>query len=344
VSGGGRGPAERRSITEKLRALGRFWLDITRERESPLVLGLLRAAVGLVLLGSLASVLGSGVLESMWVDVEDGGALHLSPDSFWVNVLGGPTRSAIFTLFGIACVSGVFVTLGLGGRLPYLLAGQAYGALVRVNPDTVGAYDSMITNALYLLLFSAANATLSLDCRRKTGAWTSRTEVPAWPRYVLIFQLLVVYGATGLQKMSHTWTPFGGYSALYWVLQDPTWRRFDTTFAASISPLLAIATAATWHFEVFAPLLLLYYYAERTRERGGRFRRWFLRWDLRKPFAAVGIALHLGILVLLNVGPFSFISLAYYLALLRPPELERALVWLRSRSDARSALRLTPPT
>jgi hypothetical protein len=344
VSDSGRAPAERRAFPERLRALGRFWLEITREREPPLVLALLRVAVGLVLLGSLASVLGSGVLESMWIDVGHGGALHLASSSFWVNLLGGPTRSAIFTLFGIACVSGVFVTLGLGGWLPYLLAGQAYGALIRVNPDTVGAYDAMITNALYLLLFSAANATLSLDCRRKTGAWTSRAEAPAWPRYLLIFQLVILYGATGLQKMSHTWTPFGGYSALYWVLQDPTWRRFDTTFAASISPLLAIATAVTWHFEVFAPWLLLYYYAERTRERGGRFRRWFLRWDLRKPFAAAGVALHLGILVLLNVGPFSLISLAYYLALLRPSELERAFAWARARIDARSALRLSPPT
>jgi hypothetical protein len=344
VSDGGRPAAERRSFTERLRALGRLWVEITRERESPLVLGALRVAVGLVLLGSLASVLGSGVLESMWIDVGDGGALHLSPDTFWVTVLGGPTRSAVFTLFGIACVSGVFVTLGLGGWLPYLLAGQAYGALVRINPDTVGAYDAMITNALHLLLFSAASATLSLDCRRKTGAWTSRREVPAWPRYLLIFQLVVVYGATGLQKMSHTWTPFGGYSALYWVLQDPTWRRFDTTFAASISPLLAIATAVTWHFEVFAPLLLLYYYADRSRARGGHLRRWFSRWDLRKPFAAVGLAMHLGILVLLNVGPFSFISLAYYLALLRPQELERALDRLRSRIHARSALRASPPT
>ena len=52
--------------------------------------------------------------------------------------------------------------------------------------------------------------------------------------------------------------------------------------------------------------------------RGGRLRRWVLRYDLRKPFAAIGVGLHLGILALLNVGPFSPISLSYYLCLIPP--------------------------
>lgn len=157
----------------------------------------------------------------------------------------------------------------------------------------------------------------------KTGRFTSAEPQPAWPRYLLIFQLLVVYGATGLQKLSLTWTPFGDYSALYWVFQDPTWRRFDLSFTASVYPLLALATAFTWHFELGAPLLLLHYRALRRREPGGRLWRWLVRFDLRKPFVLIGLCLHVGILVLLNVGPFSFISLAYYLALLRPSELER---------------------
>ena len=37
----------------------------------------------------------------------------------------------------------------------------------------------------------------------------------------------------------------------------------------------------------------------------------------------------IGILVLLNVGPFSFISLAYYLCLWTPDELERAVARIR---------------
>ena len=197
-----------------------------------------------------------------------------------------------------------------------------------------------------LLLFSSANAALSLDCRRRTGAWINGSPEPAWPRYLLVFQLLVIYGATGIQKMSHTWTPLGGYSALYWVFQDPTWRRFDMTWSASVYPLLQLGTALTWHWEISAPLLVLYYYAKRTENEGGRLRRWLTRWDLRKPFAALGIALHFGILAFLNVGPFSFISLAYYLLLLRPAELEAVLArcgaWFSAPSRAPRRSRTAP--
>jgi len=321
-------------VSERLRRLARAWVELTSEREPPRVLAALRMAVAMVMLGSLLSAFSSGVLEAMWVDRRYGGALALEGTTFWVEVLGGPTRPVIFGLFAAASLAGVLVLVGLGGRAPYVVAAQAYDSLVRMNGDTVGSYDSMITNALYLLLFSAANATLSLDCRLRSGRFTNAEPEPAWPRYLLIFQLLVVYGATGLQKLSLTWTPFGGYSALYWVFQDPTWRRFDLSFTASLYPLLVLATAVTWHFEVCAPLLLLHYRALRQRETGSRLRRWLVRFDLRKPFVMIGVCLHAGILLLLNVGPFSFISLAYYLALLRPAELEQ--VWLRLRGRLRA--------
>jgi hypothetical protein len=333
-------------VIERLRRGARAWVELTSECEPPLVLVALRVAVALVLLGSLFSAYASGVLESMWVDWRYGGALHLEGTTFWVDVLGGPKRGVILGLFSAATLSGLLILLGFGGRVPYLVAGQAYDSLVRMNGDTVGSYDSMITNALYLLFLSAANATLSVDCRLRSGRWTSEQVQPAWPRYLLIFQLLVVYGATGLQKLSLTWTPLGGYSALYWVFQDPTWRRFDLSFTASAYPLLVLATAVTWHFEIGAPLLLLHFRARRKHGSGGRIHRWLVRWDLRKPFVLIGIGLHTGILLLLNVGPFSWISLAYYLAFLRPGELERVGRWLAARLAAavpdRSARRGDP--
>ncbi len=317
-------------MMSRLSALGRLWVDVTSDREPPCVLAAFRIAIGVVLLGSLASAAASGVVETLWVDASDGGALRLEPSPWLVALLGGPTRRVIWSLFAIAGAAGTLVTLGLGGRLPYLLAAQAYGALTHTNTDTVGAYDSMLTNALYLLFFSAASATYSLSCRLSNGAWTSHENEPAWPRYLLLFQLLLIYAATGLQKMSLPWTPLGGYSALYWVLQDPTWRRFDMAWTASVYPLLQVATATTWHWELAAPILLLYFYAKRTAPVGGRWRALLTRCDLRKPYALIGIGLHLGILVLLNVGPFSIVSLAYYLLLLRPDELTALLSRTRS--------------
>jgi hypothetical protein len=147
--------------------------------------------------------------------------------------------------------------------------------------------------------------------------------VSAWPRHLLIFQILFVYTATGLQKTSILWTPAGEYAALYYVLQDPTWTRFDGELFATLYPVTQLATAVTWHWEQLSLGLLLYYYFRQTRDRPGRLRRWFLRWDLRVAWVAIGIALHIGILVLLSVGPFSLVAMAYYVTLFSPDEVER---------------------
>ena len=77
-----------------------------------------------------------------------------------------------------------------------------------------------------------------------------------------------------------------------------------------------------WHFEVGAPLLLVVYYLRWTSERRGRLRRWVLRYDPRLLFAAIGLGMHLGIGLLMEMGPFSYISAAYYLCLWRPDEIE----------------------
>jgi hypothetical protein len=156
--------------------------------------------------------------------------------------------------------------------------------------------------------------------------------VPAWPRYLFIAQLLVVYGFTGWQKVALSWTPLGGYSALYWVLQDPNWQRADwSALAAWLYPLTQLATALTWHWEQLAPLLLLVYYFRATRDRPGRLRALCNRRDLRLPFALVGVGLHVGIGCLMQLGPFSWIALAYYIALWHPAEIEHLWAGLRRR-------------
>jgi hypothetical protein len=144
-----------------------------------------------------------------------------------------------------------------------------------------------------------------------------------------------MYTLTGLQKSALVWTPAGGYSALYWVMQDPTWMRFDGAFAAWISPLLRVATAVTWHWEQLSILLLLWFYYRRTKEKGGRIRNWVLKRDWRIGWALIGVMLHAGILLLMNVGPFSWVSLSFYVLLWRPSEWTRAWEWWRARREAK---------
>jgi hypothetical protein len=276
-------------------------------------------------LGSLLSAAAAGVIDVTWVDAAHGGMLSLGSGNWLVSLLGGPTPAVVWGLFGAGVAGAGLSLIGLGGRWPLLATLQAYLGSSSLNPTASGGFDNLLTIALWLLFLSGCNATLSVDAWRREGTWFSERSVAAWPRYLLILQLIVMYTATGLQKVSLSWTPMGGYTALYYVLHDPTWLRSEQVAQRVPLALLRVGTALTWHWEQLTCLLLAVFYFRATRARPGRLRAAFNRWDLRLPWAAIGISLHLGILILIDVGPFSFVSLAYYVNLFTPEELEAQL-------------------
>lgn len=308
----------------------RLWaaaVALLSRREPAHGLALFRIAVGLCMLYSILSMAAAGLDRVLWVDVADGGMLHLGAGNHWLlRALGGPRAEVVGALVPAGALLAVMVTVGLGGRLTLLVAGQLYQAIIQTNPTINGGYDHLIGNALWLLFLAGATATLSLDARLGYGRWRREVAIAAWPRYLAIFQILTVYTTTGLSKLGVPWTPVGGFSALYWVYQEPTWRRFDMTWLAEAPAVVALqlATALTWIWEISAILLLLFYFYRATPARPGRLRALCQRRDLRLGFVAIGVAVHLGILLTLNVGPFSWISLAYYICLFQPDEL-RAL-------------------
>jgi hypothetical protein len=208
---------------------------------------------------------------------------------------------------------------------------QIFLALSDVNSHAGGSDDPLLANGLWLLVLAQSTRTLSLDCRLRTGSWRSAELVPAWPRYLAVVQLFLMYWSTGLQKVSAYWTPAGDFSALYFILQQPTWQRIDMTWAAHVYPLTQAATALTWCWELGAPLWLLAFWWRDTRDRPGRLRALANRIDLRSWLAAVGVVLHLGILAAMEVGPFSLIALSFYLCLYHPDEYTALLNRVRDR-------------
>lgn len=306
-----------------MRRAWRAWLSWLEQRESGTTLAVLRICVAAIVLGTLASIAAADLLGVLWVDAEHGGYRDLAATHPMLRLLGGARPDVMWSLFAIAMVGAALLLVGLGGRAAAAVTLAAFHPLVTVNADASGGSDAMITNALWLLVLGAPSATLSLDCRRRHGRWWSDTQVAAWPRHLFVFQLVVVYGATGLHKMSIDWVPGGTHAALWWVLHDPTWCRFDLRGEVAHGYVaLQIASAFTWWWEVTAPLWLLAFWLRATVERGGRLRALVRRVDPRKVFTVIGAALHVGILLALEVGPFSWISLAFYFALWTPRELE----------------------
>ena len=135
-----------------------------------------------------------------------------------------------------------------------------------------------------------------------------------------MFQLVLLYFTTALQKVSASWIPFGPMDALWYILQQPTWQKHDMQWLAPFFPLTQLATLTTWLFEMGSPLLLLAMWYRRTPDRAGRLRRLFARAHFRTSYLALGLALHLGIWATLEVGPFLGGILALYAACFSPAE------------------------
>lgn len=169
--------------------------------------------------------------------------------------------------------------------------------------------------------------------------------MPAWPRYLLMFQLLLVYTSTGTQKLSTHWLPGGDLGALYYILLQPSWSRFDMSWLAWVFPVTQAATLGTWLFEVFAPLLLIAMWGRSDRVKAGPLRRLLCRIEYRDLFAFFGVMMHLTIHAVMEVGPFSVISLAFYPALWHPDEwarMARVIGTASRRSAATSSPSRTP--
>ena len=309
-------PAPRRGLWSR-------WVALLSEREAGTSLALFRIACGACVLWSIGSVVVYGMVPVIWLGPADGGYAPVGSGPRLFQWLGGVTPTTVWSVVTVTLLAGALLLIGCGGRLTALVALQGYKALTGINSNTVGAYDWLLTNALWLVVLARSTATLSLDCRLRTGRWRGDKPVSAWPRYLAIYQIVLVYWSTGMHKLSHYWTPAGGFSALYYILQEPTWQRWDMTWLAHVYPLTQVATATTWAWELTSPLLLLVLWYRRRRDRPGRLRALCNRLPLRGLWVAVGLAVHLGILVLMDVGPFSLVSLAYYPCLFHPDEWRR---------------------
>jgi hypothetical protein len=311
------------------------WVTLIEHREPATALALFRIAIGLCTVWTVGHVMGRGVLVDLWVDEAYGGYRHLDGRGTWlVELLGGHTPAVMWALAWGSVVGGLLMVAGVGGRLVALVTLQCVLATTDANAHAGGSYDELLSNGLWLAVLAKGDTTLSLSCRLRTGSWVSDAQVAAWPRYLMIFQIVFCYWTTGLQKVSAYWMPGGDFSALYYILQQPTWQRFDNHWAAYVFPLTQVGTAVTWSWEVLAPLWLLAFWFRATRTRGGRLRAFSNAQDLRRAFALVGLGMHITIALLMDVGPFSPISLAFYTALWHPDEYAALARRLRRRPTA----------
>ena len=301
----------------------RRWVEATDATESATAFALFRIAIGLVTLYTIGDVAARGLAPVLWVGAAHGGLLPLTEVPWLFHALGGATPAVTRGLVGAALVGAALVTLGVGGRPLTAATGAVVANLVDVNPHAGGSSDELLTTAWWLLVLGSGQQTLSLAARWRSGQWFPAATMYAFPRWLALWQLCLMYGTTGLQIVSAYWVPGGESSALYYILQQPTWHRADMAWVAPLYPLTQLATTITWCWEVLAFGWIAVLWWSATPERPGRLRAASNRLGVRWWFAAVGVVLHLLILLTLEVGPFSPLSLSFYLCAVHPWEWDR---------------------
>ena len=225
-------------------------------------------------------------------------SFHLMNGAAWFQAL----------IFTAAFTSAVLVLVGHRARTFCFVLWLLTISLQFRNPYLTEGYDVYVRQLLFWASFTPLSATWSLD------AWRSRSEDTRSKRYAslpvaaLLLQVLILYLFAGLHKLQNPVWLSG--DALYHALAAPDFYARSFSAALTFSPfLLQLGTYLTLLIEVGFPLLLVI----RPNSR-----------MIRSAFVISMAALHVGILVSMDVGLFSIVSLAALVSFL-PAELWTAV-------------------
>ncbi len=302
-----------------MRALWAWVVAALAVREVGTSLALFRVSVGLTVFGELVLTWARGALDVVWRVPDEGGIRAVGAADHWVWGWVPPTGLGVDGVFWLTTACAALIAVGIGTRLSALVALFGAQALFALAPGAGGGHDRMFTIALSVLVLAMSDRTLSVGCRLRTGRWTSEELVPRWPRVVIAWNLALIYTSAGVVKVTAEWMPAGDFRAVYTMMLNPAWARADWSWLMGpLFPLTQVATAATvvWEaswFVVPAWLLL------RARPRAGWWGR-VASVDVRSAYVAIGVIMHGTLWLMANLGPFSAITMAWYLVLYEPGE------------------------
>ena len=310
----------------------RYWIGIWDLREHPRSLAIIRICLGLVILFDALEVLRRGLVIPLMGPIQVGGlsnAMARTAIPLWYQILPAEPSSA-WLLWGGIFVSAVCFTAGIFPRSSAVVFVLLSAQWNQILPQADRGIDTLVRNMMLVMAFSQCGRTLSVGAWLKTGSFYGDGEdVQAWPRHLIICQLVLMYFMTGVQKFGLSWTPFGHYSALYLILQDYAIIRTDFSWLVN-QPFYAftqLSSAVTVFWQWSYPIVLLFFHYRLTSDRPGRFRAFVLKYHLHWVWMGVGAIFHLLIAVTMELGIFPWAMLALYPAFVHPREWS----WIRQK-------------
>lgn len=278
--------------------------------EDPAALGLLRIGLVAVFTASLLTHVGSVAEYFSSASPLAGQYARQAFPTRWSLFFTIDDPLAVQAIFAAGVVAHLLWLVGLFTRPAALLSALLWVSMVGRNPLLYAMPDQLHSAMIVWLALMPTGRGLSLDAR-----WRGKGgPVPVWCRRIVQLQLAVVYTSTGLAKHGATWKSEG--TAIYFSLVSPYNRHFDLSrVLATLQPY--VLRPITWlvlAWEVgFSGFVLAHWLRERWRRVP----------DLRWLFLGFGVAMHVGIQMMMYVEWFTPLTLACYLAFLRPDEVQR---------------------
>jgi uncharacterized membrane protein YphA (DoxX/SURF4 family) len=168
---------------------------------------------------------------------------------------------------------------------------------------------------LFCLMWTDSGAAWSFDARHRRG---SAPGQPMWPLRLLRLQVALIYFWSGTTKLLNASWRDG--SAISYILANEQFQRFPWMPPASLDETLAALTYVTVWWELSFPLLMLNRHSRRAA-------------------LGIGILMHAGMAAMLELGLFSLVMLASYIAFLDPGRVAQPFTAPRAPAARREPVR-----
>lgn len=324
-------------MKERLQRLWLGWVGLWEGVEHPRSIALVRIALGLVILWDFLEIARLDLVIALFADQAAGGLSDAGTRAHppWVVAWFGASELTARALHATITVAAASFVLGLFTRTSALVALVAWAQFAEVLPAADRGIDTLCRDVLIVFVFARSGGWLSLDAVWRTGSpWGDGTPVPAWPRRLMILQLVAMYFLAGVQKTGIHWYPMGHFAALYFILQDPAIAKHDFRWLAHPPwfQLTQLGSAVTVMFQDSYPIVLLIRWCKSTADRGGRLRDLVVRngW-IEWGWIGIGAVFHVGLALSCELGIFPYAMLALYPAWVHPDDWPRVVGWLRTR-------------
>jgi hypothetical protein len=223
-----------------------------------------------------------------------------------LGALFGRLLFALSWIAALCMTAGLFATVALFMTFGLLLTHTVWNSL------PLSATHATLQVIVFGLMWSDSGAVWSVDRwlagrRRGVPSESSAHDVIA-PLRLIRFQVALIYLTSGVWKLHDVHWRDG--TALHYVLNSNLFRRFPSVPSAGLEPYLSILTYVTLCWELGFAFMLLYA-------------------PTRRVALMLGVVLHVGMLMTIEVGTFAWIMLAAYVSFLDPDSLS---AWARRPS------------